>query len=302
MSRIDSNFTQSSQGSDPDKVYGKRTRSTVDRFIKRQKQEPKITQPEKKKLKIAVLFDGVGLSRLGLELAGHECTGFELNPVAHHFSTFVGSGNAILSDVRDVDLSDFDGIWASPPCQSRSSARTQGDATGDYCDDLLEWSLNLKDKYPEKIVWVENVTIQGKNGNDWGLVYNAAQFGEEPIQNRNRVIGGRYPLPKTEREYKKTFKNICPCVTASEYKGCASDDRRASRFYGRRLTIQECAYHQGFEIPKEWLKAFDVYSPSKWNEQIYRGIGNGVPVYMAKAFGEAVGNSDYHVSLTSKLK
>lgn len=243
-------------------------------------------QKHKKKLKIAVLFDGVGLSRLGLELAGHDCIGFELNPIAHHLSKFVGSGKAVLADVRDVDLSEYDAIWASPPCQTRSSARTQGEAIGEYCDDLLEWSLDLKNKYPQKILWVENVTIQGKNGNDWGTVYNAAQFGDTPIQNRNRVIGGNYPVPTVQREYKKTFPGICPCVTASEYKGCASDKRRASRFYGRRLTIQECAFHQGFEIPKEWLIPLKGYTTSKWNEEIYRGIGNGVPVYMAKAFGD----------------
>jgi site-specific DNA-cytosine methylase len=273
----------------------KRKRTTSDQSTKRPKQDTS----EKRKLKIAVLFDGVGLSRLGLEMAGHECTGYELNPIAHYLSKFVGSGNTILSDVRDVDLSGFDAIWASPPCQTRSSARTQGDAIGDYCEDLLEWSLNLKNKYPEKIVWVENVTIQGKEGNDWGIVFNAAQFGETPIQNRNRIIGGRYPLPKVEREYQKTFKGICPCVTASEYKGCATDNRRASRFYGRRLTIHECAYHQGFKIPEEWKKALSGYSQSKWNEEIYRGIGNGVPVYMAKAFGEAISNPSIIVTSNS---
>ena len=85
----------------------------------------------KQKLKIAVLFDGVGLSRLGLENCGHECTGYELNPIAHHLSTFIGSGNCVLSDVKDVNLSEFDAIWSSPPCQDRSSARTQGNSKGD---------------------------------------------------------------------------------------------------------------------------------------------------------------------------
>ena len=239
-------------------------------------------------LKIAVLFDGAGLSRLGLEQAGHVCTGFELNPVAHELSKSVGSGNCVLSDVRDVDLSDFDAIWASPPCQQRSTARTQGNAQGDYCEDLLEWSLELSKKFPGKVVWVENVTVQGKNGNDWGHVYNAAQFGKRPIQNRNRIIGGNYAMPKVNRPYKKTFKDVCPCITATEYKGCGTDARRASRFYGRKLTIEECAYHQGFKIPDAWCTKMTGYTDCKWREELYRCIGNGVPVYMARAFGEAV--------------
>lgn len=260
--------------------------------MKRKTEETELGDKKKKriktkKLKIAVLFDGAGLSRLGLEQAGHECVGYELNPIAHQLSKSVGSGNCILADVRDVDLDEFDAIWCSPPCQSRSSARTQGKVKGEFGEDLLEWSLDLVKKYPNKIIWIENVTIQGKNGNDWGIVYNAAQFGEKPIQNRNRVIGGNYTAPHTEREYKKTFKNICPCVTASEYKGCKTDKRRASRFYGRRLTIEECAYHQGLTIPEEWYKIPEGYSKSKWYEEIYRAIGNGVPVYMAKAFGIA---------------
>jgi site-specific DNA-cytosine methylase len=240
-------------------------------------------------LNIAVLFDGGGLSRLGLELSGHRCTGFELNPVAHHLSRFVGSGNCHLADVRDVDLSPFDAVWASPPCQFRSDARTQGLPTSDYSDNLLDWSLSIPERFPNiKIIWVENIMKQGAFGNEWGEKYNAAQFTAKPLQNRNRVIGGKFSAPWLWREYKKAFPNICPCITATEYKGCATDSRRASRFYGRRLTIYECAKHQGFEIPLEWEKPLNGYSPSKWRDELYIAIGNGVPVYMAELFGLAV--------------
>lgn len=239
-------------------------------------------------MKVAVLFDGAGLARLGLEQAGLDCTGFELNPIAHHLSQFVGSGNCKLMDVRDVDLTGYDAVWASPPCQQRSSARTQGAPQSEFSDDLLDWALTLRERFPNiKVIWVENVMVQGMD-NGWGQTYNAAQFGFEPIQNRNRVIGGFYPDPETKRLYKRFYEGICPCVTATEWKGCASDSRRASRFYGRKLTVDECAYHQGFQIPSGWSDPLTGFTNAAWIREQYQAIGNGVPVYMAKAFGEAL--------------
>lgn len=242
-------------------------------------------------MKIAVLFDGAGLARLGLEQAGHECVEYELNPIAHYLSLSVGSGNCELADVKDVDLIGFHAAWASPPCQGISSART-GEVSSEFSkdDSLLTWSLELKERWPNlDYFWVENVTVQeGSQYNGWGKLYNAAQFLQDPIQNRNRIIGGHYPLPYTLRPYKRAFKGICPCITATEGKGCGSKrDRRASRFYGRRLTVEECAFHQGFQVPKSWYKALPGFTPSKWKDELYKAIGNGVPTYMAKAFGEA---------------
>lgn len=233
-------------------------------------------------MRILVLFDGAGLARLGLEQAGHYCLGIELDPWKHYLSTLVGSGNCILADATNIDyLSGFDAIWASPPCQKRSSARTQGEPIGDFAQDYLEWSLSLK----SSILWVENVMTQTAKDNLWGTKYNAAQFLEIPIQNRNRIIGGRYKQPMVFRSYIKTYPAISPCVTASEYKGCSSDKRRASRFYGRRLTIEECAYLQGFKIPESWYNIPGGFTKATWYKVIYEAIGNGVPVYMSKGFG-----------------
>ena len=92
-------------------------------------------------MKIAVLFDGAGLARLGLEQAGHECTGVELDPAKHYLSQFVGSGNCILADATTFDVSGFDAVWASPPCQQRSSARTQGAPTSQFSGDFVDYSL-----------------------------------------------------------------------------------------------------------------------------------------------------------------
>ncbi len=238
-------------------------------------------------MNIAVLFDGAGLARLGLEQAGHECTGFELDPIKHALGQHVGNGPTVLADATEVDLRGFDAVWASPPCQLHSAARTQGPPVSEYATDLMWWSLAL----PHSVLWVENVTRYAKGSNEWGRVWNAAQFEAEPRQNRNRVVGGRYLAPETHHHYRRAFKGVCPCVTATEYKGCASDKRRASRFYGRRLTVGECAYRQGLDVPEAWWALINVnpcgLTPAGMRRELYEAIGNGVPVYMARAFGEA---------------
>jgi site-specific DNA-cytosine methylase len=104
-------------------------------------------------MKIAVLFDGAGLARLGLEQAGHSCVGVEVDPVKHYLGSMVGLGNSVLMDVRDFDLSGFDAVWASPPCQTRSNAKTQGspnrvglhsrEYSEKLAEDLVPWSLSL---------------------------------------------------------------------------------------------------------------------------------------------------------------
>jgi site-specific DNA-cytosine methylase len=249
---------------------------------------------------VLVGFDGAGLSRLGLEKAGLKCVGVELDPDKHRLSKFVGSGNCILGDVTKIkDLYKFRAAWMSPPCQERSSARTQGAPTSEYAVNLLDYCLELIEEAEYqamlagvenqlKTLWVENVTVNGAGNNDWGTTYNAAQFLQIPIQNRNRVIGGVYPIPHVFREYKKTYPGICPCITASEHKGCATDSRRASRFYGRRLTVQECAMHQSFSIPLEWLSIPEGWNRGAWYKNLYEAIGNGVPCTMAEKFGSAL--------------
>lgn len=235
-----------------------------------------------RKPRVAVLFDGAGLARLGLEMAGCECVGYELDPAKHALGLHIGSGNSVNADVRDVDLSGFDAVWASPPCQVWSSARTQGAPVSAFALDLLDWSLQLD----VPVLWVENVIPQGVLPT-WGTAYNAAQFESVPRQQRKRMIGGHFPAPKVYAPYKPQWPGVCPTITATEYKGCATDPRRASRFYGRRLTLQEAAYHQGLEIPAAWLETPDGYTPGKWRHNLYEAIGNGVPVFMARAFGEA---------------
>lgn len=253
-----------------------------------------------RQLNIAVLFDGAGLARLGLEQAGHKCTGFEIDPVKVHLGRMVGSGNVIQADALTVDLSDFDAVWASPPCQSRSGQNHgQQMPEYDHYNDLLSWALEL----PHDVLWVENVVINTLPRHDprnrWGTHYNAVQFECQPRQLRSRIIGGRYRMPYTYRDYKYQYHefDVCPAVMASErqgnrYKNWNKERRKATKWYGRRLSVSEMAYHQGFTIPngilESWWYPLDGYTQNQWHDNVLAvAIGNGVPVYMTRAFGEA---------------
>ena len=45
-------------------------------------------------MKVACLFDGAGLARLGLEQAGLDVTGYELDPAKHALSLHEAAGTA----------------------------------------------------------------------------------------------------------------------------------------------------------------------------------------------------------------
>ena len=264
---------------------------------------------------ILVLFDGLGLAAEGFRREGFHTVGVELNPEAHALARVLldhngrNRGTLINENVLNIHkhvLTNCLAIWCSPPCQTHSAARTQGAPLGDYSTDFMDWSHDLLQQFPDKPIYIENVTRYGKELNKWGTLYNAAQFGTN--QNRNRIVGGRYPEPISTHPYKKwyTLKGhpVCPAVTATEYKGCASDTRRASRFYKGKLSLSEMAYHMDLidhpddmDLINKFLVARPIssYTPAMWKHEVCRAIGNGVPVRMAQAFAKSFRACNYSI-------
>jgi len=78
------------------------------------------------------LFCGAGGAAVGYHRAGFEVTGVDITEQVNYPCEF------IKADARDVDLSRYDAIHASPPCQNYCWSTTKPRAKGKVYPDLIE--------------------------------------------------------------------------------------------------------------------------------------------------------------------
>lgn len=90
------------------------------------------------KLKAIDLFSGAGGATRGMQMAGFHVTGVDLAPQPR----YVGDA-FIQGDALEADLSGYDLVWASPPCQAHSAMKTMHNAK-EHTDLIPETRAKLK--------------------------------------------------------------------------------------------------------------------------------------------------------------
>lgn len=202
-------------------------------------------------MKCADLFCGAGGAAMGLHKAGFDVTGFDIKPQPHFPFAFV------QTDAMTVNLSGFDFVWASPPCQAYTKASLSQRNNGKRYPDLLPAT---RDKLVKSgLPWVIENTPGAPMRVD--LILCGSMFGLRVI--RHRWFEFSKPL--------LLMVNPCqhhpnPCVVVGH--GTTSWARKKNG--GKCHSIQECRDAMGID----WMNRAELSQaiPPAYSEFIGKSI------------------------------
>lgn len=135
-------------------------------------------------MKVLDLFCGAGGAAMGMHRAGFEVTGVDINSQPRYPFHF------IRGDALEADLSGYDLVWASPPCQRHSR--------------MSQCKIGLNQTYPDLI---GNVRTMLK---EWGGLYIIENVQGAPLIKPEMLCGAMFDLKTYRHRY---FESNVPLWT-----------------------------------------------------------------------------------------
>jgi DNA (cytosine-5)-methyltransferase 1 len=205
---------------------------------------------------------GGGASR-GLARAGFKVTGVDIEPQPGYLFDF------ILGDAMDADLTSFDLVWASPPCQGYSSHVTSRSS---------EWVPHAGKDEPRLI---EPLRAKLKAS---GLPYiienvrGARDFLESPVQ----LCGVMFGLPLARHRF---FESNFPVLTAPHLpcKGVAKAFAEARGWEYRDMSVTGKGRHAG--TAGRWKEILGIEPEAVMTQhQLAEAIPPAYAAFMARSY------------------
>lgn len=163
-------------------------------------------------LKALDLFCGAGAATVGMRQAGYEVTGVDIVDQPYYPARFI-QGDALDLAALGIRLCDYDLVWASPPCQAFSMARSTPwlSTTPAPAPDLIQQTRQLLAGHPTTII--ENVPGAPLR-KDVVLVWDSFQP-NAPLP-RKRIFELSFPPPLVPPPHRRTEPTL---ISAYGYGG-----------------------------------------------------------------------------------
>ena len=180
----------------------------------------------RRKLRALDLFCGGGGACIGMQWAGFEVFGIDIEPHLNY------PGHFIRADVHDlpVNVMDFDFVWASPPCQLYSIASKLGNNNWQRHPDLIPLTRGILKGHPYSVI--ENVPGAPLRYN---VMLTGKSVGLERLERRRHFeCSFMMFFPKPEKLEKWKWKmGIAGTITKSMCSSSHFYNRKANGLPGR---------------------------------------------------------------------